>query len=249
MCGEYVACAVSCGVWRCVYFVGVEVGIASVQFERVDRPVGECVCVDLRVAQRARIASARECSPVSVYSYLQPLVVHVIGECAHAGWESLLVGHELVCLEVPHQLGPTVVDVDVLIADRRIPVRCQVVGHGHVQPLADAVVRVVGAVDVAAVALPAQPAHGRSESETVVESGHVQHGRQGNEQQRRQSGEVQGGAHGGRIHKVREERCDETITQQGYEECAQQGVQVRLIAVCVMVITLLGAGLVNGRCC
>ena len=192
-----VECQADVGV---AVLVGVQVGVAAVQLERVDGPVGERLRVERGVAQGARVAAAREGAPVAVDAELEAFAVDVVCEGAHAGGEALAVGDDLVGGEVAQLLRPAVVDVDVLVAHGRVAVGRHAVGHCLVEGLGDAVQRVRVAVDVAAVALPREPAHGRSEGQAVVERVGG-----GGQQSEEDEGEEEAGEHLARSRE--EQRC------------------------------------------
>ena len=63
------------------------------------------------------------------------------------------------------------VDLSLLVSQVGVTIADKPVGHGLHQVLADAVVRVVDAVGVAAEPLPREPPHGRSASQAVVQAG------------------------------------------------------------------------------
>ena len=55
-------------------------------------------------------------------------LAHVVNQSMNPGGEALLVGHQLALL-APVQLGPAVVDVDVLVAGLQVAIRSQAVSH------------------------------------------------------------------------------------------------------------------------
>ena len=60
---------------------------------------------------------------------------------------------------------------NLLVSQVGVPIADKPVGHGLHQVLADAAVRVVDAVSVAAEPLPREPAHGRGAHQAVVQAG------------------------------------------------------------------------------
>ena len=60
----------------------LSITLLTVQFDVVDVPAGECVCVGLEVAEDARVAGAREVAVVLVDPELQAQTVHL--QCGHS---------------------------------------------------------------------------------------------------------------------------------------------------------------------
>ena len=151
------------------------VGVAAVHLQAVNAPTSVRVGVGGHVAgQRAelvlalaRVLAARESAHIVVRPQLEALGVDVIAERLHARREARRVCHELAARAVP--IRPAVVDVDVLVAERAPLRRGEDVGVRFYELLADAVVRVGVAVDLAAEALPRHPAHRRRPRQAVVE--------------------------------------------------------------------------------
>jgi hypothetical protein len=67
------------------------------------------------------------------------------------------------------EAGPTIVDVDVLVADSCVAIGDKELGGVENEILGDPIVRIGSAVDEAVVLLPGHPAHWRGDCKAIVQ--------------------------------------------------------------------------------
>src|SRR5712692_3975021 len=132
-------------------------GVAPIVFEVIDAPRSVLQSVLIFVAATAGTLGTSHCSRVGIDAEFQALGMDVVGESLDTGGESFRVGDD-VAGGVAADL-PAIVNDNVFVAGVLHAAADEGVGGGLDKIL----------VDVAAETVPAVPAHGRSESQTVFQ--------------------------------------------------------------------------------
>src|SRR5216684_1584153 len=147
-------------------------GVAPIVFEVVDAPGGVLEGVLKFMAAAARTFGAGHGAGVGVDAKFQALGMDVIGESLNAGGEIFGVGDDVAGI-VAADL-PAIVNDDVFVAGILHAAADEGVGGGFDEIFAD----------VASETVPTVPAHGRGESQTILEGGRGWNARKKSEEER-----------------------------------------------------------------
>ena len=140
-------------------------GVAPVDLQIIDSPLGESPRISELVAETRRQAHARIRSGVGIDAEAEAECVHAVGHRGDAPRETRGIGDE-VAVAVPLWRHPAIVDDDVAIPGVAHPTRDHRLGALDHQPL----------IDVSLEPVPTVPAHRRGRCESIGESAETHQG-------------------------------------------------------------------------
>ena len=122
-------------------------------------PLGICCCVDMFISQTSWSTFTCLVSCITVETKFKTLRMDVLSKSSHAWWESFLVFNDLVSGRVSIGL-PAVIQVEIFVSDS-----WETSAVKKISSLLDE-----GFTDIAVESVPRVPAHGRSPSNSVVQT-------------------------------------------------------------------------------